>query len=535
MRPKTLAEAFGYSKQSKTRRIRNSKSLRRLIFEAEADLAKQVQAAGAKPITLVVLYGPPAAGKGAAKGAIGEFIGATDAGNFEDWLDDLGSETGSKHFQEEDAAMVNITTGILPVAVFKELLSRTQGGENFDEIVDEYFHVNEKGKKFELSSILSADTFEQLAAEGETGAQEFASFPNTAAFFTQARGFSKPIEGLDEKTNAMMGPSDGTSTLGIRAAAASKYLDDVKNELKGLMGGVEKVEETPYATVYLADQAGESTADVPRINALGKLKADPEFDALKIIGVYIHQPAARTRMANLHRAATGGRRVAQSEVDRIFKAGPTVDDGEITDKGDAIRAMEDNFDQVHLYYPKNPFDPEDIIIQGVPIGQRICEPLGPGKGHLDIEGCEDEAQGSATGARSLAGMEKYAVKSAQLPDDEVEAVGGGIPNEKDLEDEEKDKIVQAFEKMGFSGVTLGDLDSYLQAIDPPKIRKGGKHGRVPWSVEMFGDEYKKDSATVKGRSPDQRITIKDEGAYAQRSSDDIIVERWQKLAGLLKG
>ena len=72
-----------------------------LILEQET-LAQQVQAAGAKPVTLVVLYGPPAAGKGAAKKDIGTFIGGVEQ-NFEDWLDDIGDE-GNKHFQEEDAA-----------------------------------------------------------------------------------------------------------------------------------------------------------------------------------------------------------------------------------------------------------------------------------------------------------------------------------------------------------------------------------------------------------------------------------------------
>ena len=51
---------------------------------------REPSAAEAKPVTLVVLYGPPAAGKGAAKKDIGTFIGANVEQNFEDWLDDIG-------------------------------------------------------------------------------------------------------------------------------------------------------------------------------------------------------------------------------------------------------------------------------------------------------------------------------------------------------------------------------------------------------------------------------------------------------------
>jgi hypothetical protein len=49
---------------------------------------------------------------------------------------------------------------------------------------------------------------------------------------------------------------------------------------------------------------------------------------------------------------------------------------------------------------------------------------------------------------------------------------------------------------------------------------------------MFGDEYK-DEPTVKGRSPEVRVTLKDEGARIQNSKDDLILERWQRLAGIL--
>ncbi len=516
---KTLKELYGIP-DTKKPSVKRRNILRKVLREAEAELTQQVQAADAKPVTLVVLYGPPAAGKGAAKKSIGKFIGAKSEKNFEEYLEQLGDEK-TKQFQEEDKAMTNITQETLAPAVFDELSSRVNAGEDFDSAIEDYFHVNEKGKKFKLSSILSKSAFEKMKDAG--GAEEFASFPNTKAFFTQARGFSKAIDGLDAETNAMMGPNDGSPTLGIRAAAAGRYMGDVKRELKSLMGNTEEIGETPYATVYLADQAGESTADINRIAALGQLKGDEEFAGLKIIGVYIHQPAERTRIANLHRASTGGRRVAQTEVDRIFAAGPELDkDGNITKNGDAIQSMLDNgFDQVHLYYPPKPFDPEGVVVDGQPIGNAICEPLGSGKGHLDIEGCEAEATGSETGARSLAGMEKYAVKQAQIPEEEVDAAGGGIP--KDLEKEEKEKIIAAFGRMGFSGVTVADLDKYLSKISPPEIRGADHRGKVPWAGDLFGG----------GTNPTEKVTLKDESVRTKRSKSDLLIERWNKLAGLL--
>lgn len=512
-------EVYGFRKTKKI----DSKNFKKLILKEymsilleQEELAKQAQAAGAKPITLVVLYGPPAAGKGAAKKDIGTFLGGVEQ-NFEDWLDDIGDE-GSKHFQEEDAAMVNITTGQMAPAVYNEISKRVAGGESFDSVVQEYFHVNESGKKFSIADILSKSAFDKLESGG--GAEEFAGFPQTQDFFTQARGFSKELDGLSGEVNEMMGPDDGSPTLGIRAAAAGRYMSDVKKELQGMLS-TEEVGSTPYATVYLADQAGESTADTSRISALGQMKEDPEFDALKIIGVYIHQPAERTRIANLHRASTGGRRVAQSEVDRIFKAGPEIGaDGTIKNKGAALEAMEGaGFDQIHLYHPPDPFDPEGVEVDGQPIGNAICEPLGSGKGHLDIEGCDAEAEGPATGAKSLKGMEKYATKQAQISDEEVEAAGGGIPE--GLEKEEKEKIIAAFEKMGFSGVSTGDLDNYLTRLAPPGVRGASKHGKVPWAGDLFG----------KGTNPTEKITLKGEN---KKTKDDVLFEAWQKHAGLLK-
>lgn len=519
---KSLRELYNI-KPRKTEITSRKSKLQKILKEAEEALAQQVQELDAKPITLVVLYGPPAAGKGAAKGAIGDFIGADEEKNFGKYLKGL-EDRGAAQFQEEDEAMTSVTSKALPPAVFKEIVKRVDSGEDFDSIIGEYFHVNESGQKFDLSSILSKSAFEKIKSGG--GAEEFAKFSNTKAFFTQARGFSKEIEGLSADINKMMGPDDGSPTLGIRAGAASRYMADIKSEMKSLMSGVKEIGTTAYASVYLADQAGESTANTERITQLGQLKGDEDFAGLKIIGIYIHQPAERTRIANLHRASTGGRRVAQAEVDRIFDAGPEVDkDGNIQKKGSALEAMESaGFDQIHLYHPPEPFDPAESEVDGRPIGNAICEPLGTGKGHLDIEGCEDEAQGPKTGARSLAGMEKYAAKQAKLDDERVSDAGGGLPE--DLSAEEKEKVIAAFEKMKFSGVTSGDLDKYLKSIQPPDIRDGGEHGKVPWAGDLF---------LAKGRDPTAKVTIKDESARTQKTEGDLLHERWLKNAGLLKG
>ena len=54
-----LTELYGYKpKKKKLKENRKRPSLASLLFEDEA-LKKQVKNVGAKPITLVVLYGPP--------------------------------------------------------------------------------------------------------------------------------------------------------------------------------------------------------------------------------------------------------------------------------------------------------------------------------------------------------------------------------------------------------------------------------------------------------------------------------------------
>lgn len=485
-------------------------SLTSILFEE--DLASIAQKAEAKPVTLVVLYGPPAAGKGAAKKAVGDFAGIDADQNYKDWLGSMADEDAAAFFAEEDEAMVTAMTETLPPLVFAELAKRVEAGEDFDDVVAEYYHVNESGNTQELSDVLNKDSYEKIMSDNdsdiEASAMEFADFPNTNAFFTQARGFSKPIEGAPEELNSVLGVTGpGEGTLGVRAMAAGKYMDTVKDEILGI--GAQEVEDSTYASIYLMDQAGESSADLGRIEQLGKLKEDEDFPSVTLIGVYIYQPKERTTIANLHRAATGGRRVAQDEVERIFDTAPTIEGGKITKQGPAIDAMESaGFDQIHVYTPPDPFEPDDAK----EFSNQICQPLGDGTGALDIEGCDGD-----TTARSLKGMEKQAAKKAGVtPGD-----GGGIPESGELSDEQKEKLVKALEHQGFN-VEVAGLEEYLQSIKPPGIRGGGPHGKVPWAGDLFG----------KGTDPTEKITVKQESRVRRVNRDDLILERWRMLAGI---
>ena len=126
-------------------------------------------------------------------------------------------------------------------------------------------------------------------------------------------------------------------------------------------------------------------------------------------------------------------------------------------------------------------------------------------------------------------METQAAKDAGV--DEL-SFDDGLPSAEAMDDTQKQKVAQALTDMGFSA-SVSDLEEYLETISPPQIRGGGKHGKVPWSTELFGDEYLGDSATVTGRSPTERITVKKEAARSKKSEDDVILERGQKLAGIL--
>ena len=91
---------------------KKTRSLSSILFEEpeKADFQAIAQKEDAKPVTLVVLYGPPAAGKGAAKGAVGDFAGIDADKNYEDWLESMSDEDASAFFAEEDEAMVSAMT-----------------------------------------------------------------------------------------------------------------------------------------------------------------------------------------------------------------------------------------------------------------------------------------------------------------------------------------------------------------------------------------------------------------------------------------
>ena len=126
-------------------------------------------------------------------------------------------------------------------------------------------------------------------------------------------------------------------------------------------------------------------------------------------------------------------------------------------------------------------------------------------------------------------MEKQASKKAEvdeLSDDD------GLPKASEMDDTQKEKVAQALTDMGFSA-SVGDLENYLETISPPGVRGGGEHGKVPWSTELFGDDYKGDNATVTGRAPTERITVKSESTRLTKTNENLILERWRKMAGIL--
>ena len=514
---------------SRTKRMLHESSLSSLLFEQDAPPDEM------KPVTIVALYGPPAAGKGAAKGDVGTFIGQEGGENYKDWLKAQGDDSG-KYFQEEDEKMVDAMTKTLPPLVFKEIHARVEAGEDFDSIVAEYYHVNESNKRFELSELLSKGAYEKVLEENtddsgevdvEAAAEQFAKFPNTANYFTQARGFSKEIEGAGE-LNAYFGEYDGQigdQTLGMRAEAARSYLDDVKAELSAL--GAADAGDSTYASVYLMDQAGESSADTGRIEQLIKLKNESAPGVVTLIGVYIAQPQERTELANLHRAVTGGRRVSTKEVERIFDSGPQFDDDgnlDMANLGPAIESMQKGFDQVHVYQPPEPFETDDAG----EFADKICAPLGTGKGAFDVEGCHGsdaiaKNAGPKTKARSYDGMEKQAIKDAGLEDTKG-FEDGSFPEAKKLRPEQASAILDALKKLGFTDIGQGDLDKYLTQMGVPNKRGEGEYGDLP-SKSLFG----------KGTNPTKRTEVptQAESVRTRSSEGDLIVERWQKLAGIL--
>jgi|LWDU01.1.fsa_nt_gi hypothetical protein len=534
-----------------TRRVkrtaRSLKEVHRLNEQEESAAAVEVQEEPVDNKVLLVLYGPPAAGKGAAKKLATDLAGKElkdGEKNFKDFLKGMQrsedpdiQQQANMFFQEEDKRMTDATTSELPVLVFDEVHKAGGGTDTaaatdqsgFEGAVTENFTVNETGLQRDLSDILSWNTYnslmDQSAGDPAQAAALFAQFPETQSWFAQARGWSKPVEGFS--LNDWTGVTDEPNmTLGFRYMASEKFMEDVEADLEGFLSQQNATETA--ANVYLADQAGESSANLDRISDFGALKE--KYPNIKVVGAYIYQPADRTKIANLHRASfdQGGRRVAQSEVDRIYDNAPEVDvDGDnvdVTKEGPAISAMQDaGFDSVYVFAPPNAFDPEkETTADGRNIGSAICQPFGDGTGYFSIEGCDEFAEGGAEAdAMQYAGMEKKAMKRADLDSDD-----GYIP--KDPSDDEKQLVVKALNDMGF-GVEEAQLLKYLKDYAPPGAARAGKEefGINTWSKKLFAKE------TNPTAQSDDLATAKDESVRTTAADDNLLLERWRKLAGLL--
>ena len=404
--------------------------------------------------------------------------------------------------------------------VFTELIDRMIAGEEYEDIIDEYYHTNESGQQFPLEKVVPEGFIKRIIDEMNTDVDGIVQYllgtKRIQDYWTQARGFSKKIEGADPELNDLLGVDTDGKTLGIRLASQARYLDDVTKEITDLFNDVERMEKGKYASIYLIDQAGESTTteDESRIKRLGELKAQFPEGALKIIGVYVDQPAKRTEWANYHRASFGGRRVAQSEVDRIFRSAPDIQDGDIVSNGSVIDAMlEANYDQVQIFTPPNPVaddaTTDNLAGEEVGLGNAICEPFGSGTGHLDIEGCDDNSTGPATRVSSFKDLEEIGSDALGLSEEEDE-----IPA--DISASDGDTVAAALVQQGFSGIEGSDIQKYVKEIKPGGYRGSHKkHGKAPWSSALF---------TGDGMNPTDQITVK----------ESLDLSRWQKLAGILK-
>tara|TARA_B100001123_G_scaffold395251_3_gene476679 strand:- start:384 stop:2054 length:1671 start_codon:yes stop_codon:yes gene_type:complete len=529
-------------------------SLASLLFE------EKEEGEGIPKFTVVALYGPPAAGKGAAKDFVkGKFGGNEQKSTIDDYISSLPSDSqdsAKKDIKdtieaEEDAWMTGITTGRFPTAVFLDLHNKAQmDASKWDAAGAEYWHRNETDQGGPVTDLIDGKTYVKIMEENNgdvtSAAEQFSKFPETQSWFAQARGFSKAPPGMEDLEQYMGSEMvDGKErTLKIRNAAADDYIGKVEASIESMMGDAKK-----YGSLFLADQAGESTTNLERIGALGKLRDK----GVRVIGVYIHQPKERTTIANLHRKSMdrGGRRVAQSEVDAIADAGPTIDieKNEISpaNRGKAIQAMWDNdFDGIYVYHPGKEFDYEQQAqgvtsggdIGDVPIASSICEPFGDGMGMLDIEGCDDEKvhpgkRGKKVGAGSLRGLEAKLAKKAGVGDkDET----GYLPAFEDLDSDDRKAVVDVLNSnYGFSGVTDKHLQSYLTLYAPgganrsPGYGKKKDFGNNPYAKDLFKNMSADISIPI--REPDE--DTKKECILAKKG-DELILERWQKLAGIIK-
>jgi len=524
-------------------------SITHALFEdATSPGAVEAQDEEVEQKVLLVLYGPPAAGKGAAKklavnlAGLEQKEGEDDFKGFLKKLKKADPERYATFYQEEDKAMTSATTEGLPAAVFADIHQAADGKNKdvFESELGQHFHVNENGKQSNLSEILSWNTYQQLLddynGDGDAALKAFVDHPETQSWFAQARGWSRAVG--DFELNDFTGVSDEPNlTLGFRYYASEKFLSDVEKDLESFLSGA--AEETA-ANIYLADQSGESSANIDRINDIGKLKE--KYPNLKVVGAYIWQPQDRTKIANLHRKAfdSGGRRVASSEVDRIYKTAPEVevegDSVDVTKEGPAIDAMQAaGFDSIFVFAPPNAFDPdEETDSGGRHVGSAICEPFGDGTGHFDIDGCEDFADGSKVDAQQYAGMEKKAVKKAdsstQAGYDLGDEEAGFIPEFGKMNKTEKKAIIQALRDMGFDIERQDQLRTYLKKYSPAGARGSGEFGKNTYSKVLFAKET---NPTAKSDDLAQTKEKKEESARSQKQKDDLIVERWQKLAGLL--
>ena len=522
------------------------KSLVSLLFEEEEF------AAGAEipKFTIVALYGPPAAGKGAAKDFVkGQFGGKEQKTSIDDYIANLPPDVATTAKAEikdtieaeEDAWMTGITTGRFPTAIFLDLHKKSKmDPAKWDDAGKEYWHKNETNQGGPVTDLMDGKTYVKIMEENNNdvaaAAEQFARFPETQTWFAQARGFSKAPPGMED-LEQYMGADDSGKTLKIRSAAASDYIEKVESSIESMMGDAKK-----YGSLFLADQAGESTTNTERISQLGQLRDK----GVRVVGVYIHQPKERTTIANLHRKSmdVGGRRVAKSEVDAIADAGPKIEDGELkpANYGPAIKAMMDaSFDGVYVYHPGREFDYEQTAqgvtasgeIGEVPIASSICEPFGDGMGMLDIEGCDDPqvhpgVQGPKVSAGSLTGLEAKVSKRAGVGDEED---SGYLPAYDKMTDDDRSAVLSALSGYNFKGLTDTHLRSYLSMYAPGGAKRSSSHGKSkdfgdnPYGGALFGKMKADKKIIVKG--------AKQECILSKYAHGELILERWRKMAGLI--
>ena len=71
-------------------------------------------------------------------------------------------------------------------------------------------------------------------------------------------------------------------------------------------------------------------------------------------------------------------------------------------------------------------------------------------------------------------------------------------------------------QQGFQNIAGDDIQKYVTSIKPGGYRESHpKHGKAPWSSDLF---------TGDGMSPTEQIPVK----------ESVDLQRWQKLAGILK-